>query len=243
LHVREGRAQSHRSKGKLAGMDGHGGNDGGTMTKRAPRHSLPSEIISDPVDEAALKFAREKFQFFRKTGNPWSKDSPFTAAAGHALSQWFLALGWQDVITRMQLVMLARAGVRDAQAVLRRIILEHQTRGEALPTEVAAYDMEVKTFGPAPAQWAGPRTAHKLNRDICILAIGMLVADKFRLPRTKNPSSRRRSTSEIIALALESVGVSIGHKGIEKIFGRWRNVWIDASGWTESLEQEKSKDH
>lgn len=214
------------------------------MTKRAPRHrDLPAKIISDPVEEEALKFAREKFRFLHKTGgNPWSEDSPFSAAAGHALSQWVLRLGWHDVITRMHLVMLGRAGVRDAQAVLHRIILEYQTRGEALPTEVAAYDMEVKTFGPAPAQWAGPRAADKLNRDICILAIGMLVADKFRLPRTKNPSSRRRSTSETIALALESVGVSIGHKGIEKIFGRWRSVWIDASGWTESLEQEKSKD-
>ena len=124
--------------------------------------------------------------------------------------------------------MLARLGVSDAAAVLDRIILECQSQHVALPSELAAWDMELKTFGmPAPA--AGPKKSARMLRDICITMTTMAVIDRFGLPRTKR-SPTRRSACEIVALALESVGIFMGYKAVEKIVERYRGAWGQKNG-------------
>jgi hypothetical protein len=61
-------------------------------------------------------------------------------------------------------------------------------------------------------------------RDILIMDTAMAVVDKFGLPRTKR-SAARKSACEIVAVALESVGIFMGHKSVEKIVERYRGAW------------------
>jgi len=102
-----------------------------------------------------------------------------------------------------------------------------------MPVELEAYDMERKTFGPAP-QWAGPKKVSRMLRDILITLTTMALVDKFGLPRTKR-SAARKSACEIVSMALTSVGISIGHKGVEKIVDRYRGVWPEP-GWVARME-------
>jgi hypothetical protein len=195
-----------------------------------PAKFVPAVIPLSAAEQAALDFARREFlSWHQNNSNPWSNGSALVPAASHAMVQTFLSRGWGDVTTRLRLIMLARLGLRDADAALRRIILEYQSRRELMPTELASYDMEVKTFG-LPAPWAGPKKSSRLLRDMLIMTTVMAVVDKFGLPRTKR-SPLRRSACEIVAVALGSVGISIGHKGVEKIVDRCRGAW-PVPGWS-----------
>jgi hypothetical protein len=191
------------------------------------------EIVSTltEVEQAALTFAREQFTSFQNSSSPWSESSMLSPAAGHAWVQSVLKLGWHDVVNRLRLLMMARAGQRDAQAVLQRIILEYQTRGERMPLELEAYDMEVKTFGPAP-QRPARKKASRMARDLIIMIVTMGIVDRFGLPRTKKSSSPRASASQIASMALDSVGIKMGHKAVEKILDRYRGAWPDGPGWS-----------
>jgi hypothetical protein len=115
--------------------------------------------------------------------------------------------------------------------VLQRIILEYQTRGERMPLELEAYDMEVKTFGPAP-QRPARKKASRMARDLIIMIVTMGIVDRFGLPRTKKSSSPRASASQIASMALDSVGIKMGHKAVEKILDRYRGAWPDGPGWS-----------
>jgi len=89
-----------------------------------------------------------------------------------------------DVRTRIRPVMLARLGSRDAADVLPRIILEYQSQ-----------------------------RASRMLRDLIVTVTTLAVVDQFGLPLTTR-SPRRRNACEIVAMALGSVGISIGHKGV-----------------------------
>ena len=193
--------------------------------------SVPAVISLSEIEHRALHFARREFLFWRQNNsNPWSASSSFSPTASQAMVQSFLIRGWGDVMTRQWLVMLARRGLRDAQAALQRIILEYQSGGERMPTELAAYDMDVKRFG-LPAQWAGPKSSTRMLRDMIIMMTTMAVVDKFELPRTTS-SPNRRSACEIVSMALEAVGIFIGYKGVQKIVERYRGAWPTVPGWT-----------
>jgi hypothetical protein len=198
---------------------------------RQPRPTnVPAAIVLSEVEQAALDFAREQILLARNNSSPWSASSALSPEASHAMIQSVLALGWGDVMNRLRLIMMARAGLRDAQAALHRIILEYQSRHEPMPAELQAYDMETKTFG-IPAQWAGPKRASRMLRDIVIMVTVMAVVDKFALSRTKR-SPKHRSACEIVSTALESAGISIGHKGVERIVERYREAWPTVPGWS-----------
>jgi hypothetical protein len=193
--------------------------------------SVPAVIALSEIEQSALDFAcRELLSWHQNNSNPWSASSTFSPTASQAMVQSFLMRGWGDVMTRLRLIMLARHGLRDAQAALQRIILEYQSRGVRMPTELEAYDMDVKTFG-LPAPWAGPKSSSRLLRDMIIMMTTMAVVDKFELPRTTS-SPNRRSASEIVSVALEVVGIFIGYKGVEKIVDRYRGAWPTVPGWT-----------
>jgi hypothetical protein len=147
--------------------------------------------------------------------------------------QSILALGWGDVRSRMQLIMAARLGLRDAITALERIRLEYKTQHQQMPTELLAYDMDVQQFG-LPAQWPAPKRATRMLRDLVIMHTAMAVVDKYGLARTKR-SPTRRSACEIVSMALESVGISRGHKAVEKIVERYRGAWPTVPGWTASM--------
>jgi hypothetical protein len=192
--------------------------------KRAPRSpssNLPATL--NAVEKAALDAASNEFAWWRANGSPWSSDSALSPQAGHAMMQSFLALGCGDVTSRLRLIQAARLGLADARAVLQRLILEYQTRGEPMPTEIAAYDMEVKTLG-GPTPWGGPKRAARMSRDLVITTVTLAVVDTYQLPRTKR-SAKHQSACEIVALALGHVGIAMGHKGVEKIVERYRAAW------------------
>jgi hypothetical protein len=117
-----------------------------------------------------------------------------------------------DVRTRIRLVMLARLGL----ARCRRCAPPHHfgisKPASALPSELAAWDMEMRMFG-LPTPWAGPKRASRMLRDLIVTVTTLAVVDQFGLPLTTR-SPRRRNACEIVAMALGSVGISIGHKGV-----------------------------
>ena len=69
-------------------------------------------------------------------------------------------------------------------------------------------------------------------RDLCIMTTVMAVVDRFGLSRTKRSASRGRcSASQIVAMALESANIFMGHKAVEKIVDRLRGAWPTVPGW------------
>jgi hypothetical protein len=194
-----------------------------------PMTNLPIPPMTK-TERAALEFARQELVRYRNADTPWSSNSLLSPTASHTMVQSLLLFGLDDVTSRLRLVMLARLGWRDAIAALDRVILEYQSAHIALPSELAAWDMETKTFG-MPAQWAGPKKTPRILRDLAIMLTTMAVVDRFELSRTKR-SSTRRSACEIVATALESVGIFMGHKSVEKIVDRYRGAWPTVPGWS-----------
>jgi hypothetical protein len=101
-----------------------------------------TQLPSTLVETEMVQFARE--WILRYSGNPWSPSPSHTADAGrallrHMLRQMVLSL---YAVHRMQVIARANAGDEDAAAVLSALIVERQSRGETLPTELAYYDME-----------------------------------------------------------------------------------------------------
>jgi hypothetical protein len=204
---------------------------------RKPRHvNVPAVISLNANEQAALDFARQEFIQCKNTDSPWGGGSMLSPEASHGLIASTLTWGWADVRMRLWLIMLARAGLPDAQMALQRIILECQSRHERMPTELAAYDMEVKTFG-LPSQ-AGPKKTARMVRDLLIMVTTMAIVEKFGLYGTKR-SPKHRSASEITAMALTVVGISMGYKSVEKIVDRHRDAWPEP-GWIARMAQKKA---
>ena len=191
--------------------------------------NLPSTMTE--VERAALEFARQELGSYRNGDSPWSKDSPLSPAGSHAMVQSFLQLGWGDLDdARLRLVMLARLGVSDAAAVLDRIILECQSSARrAARSQLCGMGHGAEDLRHAGTGGRKPKKSARMLRDICITMTTMAVIDRFGLPRTKR-SPTRRSACEIVALALESVGIFMGYKAVEKIVERYRGAWGQKAG-------------
>jgi hypothetical protein len=102
--------------------------------------TLPATL----AEAEALQYARGIIAYWRDSGNPWSDDSPLTAEAGRAVTRHLLRNAALDHPNhRLALIEMARDGDPDADDVLRTLIIEMQSRGEKLPTELAAHNMEI----------------------------------------------------------------------------------------------------
>jgi hypothetical protein len=187
------------------------------------------------VEAEALTFAREWLVRIQEAGSPWSEHSPFTAEAGRAVVRHLMRCGaLLHSINRLQIIAMARAGDADADAVLRQLLIEMQSRGDPLPTELAAYNMELLHGGLHPPP--GPKRKDKTLRDLCIAMTVAAVVDRFGLTPTRNTASRgrpsaRRSACAIVAEALGFVGISTGEKAVEAIWTRLANVMPTVPGW------------
>ena len=118
------------------------------------------------------------------------------------------------------MIALARAGEPEAQAVVERAILELQSRGAALPTELGAYNMDKIAGLLQPHLSSGPKRKDRLMRNTFIaLAVEALV-DGFGLLPTRKPRRGRPSASSIVAEAysLEAGKGSIGENAVEAIW-------------------------
>jgi hypothetical protein len=203
------------------------------MLKRIPpAANLPAVIALTEREAAALALADQEIAKYRGSGSPWSSASLMSHDGSAAMVRDVLQLGVADVRARLLLLQLARAGDRNAADVLDQLMLEVQSAGRRMPTELEAYDMDRRTFGRA-AQGPGPKRATRLSRDLCIMLTFCAVADQFpEIPRFKRPQGRKKSVSELVAMALQSAGVGMGHKAVEAVANRYRGAWPTQPGWS-----------
>jgi hypothetical protein len=100
------------------------------------------------VEADALAFARDMIAPFHCGTNPWSDDSPLTAEAGRAFVRYMIRqAALMHPIHRRWIIAWAGAGDPDAADVLRTLIIEIQSRGDPMPTELTNYTMEVLAGG------------------------------------------------------------------------------------------------
>jgi len=187
------------------------------------------------AEAEALTFAREWLVRAQEAGNPWSAHSPFAPEAGRAVTRHLMRCSaLLHPINRLQIIAMARASDADADAVLRQLMIEMQSRAEPLPTELAAYNMELLHGGLHPPP--GPKRKDKILRDLCIAMTVAAVVDRFGFYTTRNTASRgrpsaRRSACAIVAEALGSVEISMGEKAVEAIWFRLANAMPTVPGW------------
>jgi hypothetical protein len=187
------------------------------------------------VEDEAMAFARQEFAQFRDGTNPWSEHSPLSGGAGRALTRYFMRQGaLLHPINRLRIIAMARAGDVDAVTVLKTLIIEAQSRGEALPAELATFNMEILHGGLH--QPPGPKRKDKILRDLCIALTVAAVCDRFGLSPTRNTASRgrpsaRRSACSIVAEALDVAHMQLGEKAVEAIWARLGNAMPTVPGW------------
>jgi hypothetical protein len=174
-------------------------------------HQTDPAINLSAAERAALDFARQEFCWYRDNGSPWSAGSALSPTASHAMVQFFS----RSAGRRAHAYSAGHAGAARL-ARCRRCAPPHHfgisKPASALPSELAAWDMEMRMFG-LPTPWAGPKRASRMLRDPIVTVTTLAVVDQFGLPLTTR-SPRRRNACEIVAMALGSVGSSIGHKGV-----------------------------
>ena len=118
--------------------------------------TLPA-TYDEAVAAEALAYARAEVVFYRNSANPWSANSPLSPEASRAFTRWVMTWSTQFPLSRLRLIDLARLGDPDAHTVLCTVIVEMTSRREELPTELAAYNMEVVARqGRLLPQWPAP---------------------------------------------------------------------------------------
>src|SRR5262245_52327640 len=144
---------------------------------------------------------------------PWLGVSPLKPAFGTLVMRDTLR-GYMMAGGRAQLevIEMARAGWDQARAVVEDLISEHESRHNALPSELAAYSMALRAgLLPDWPQLTGPRREHRLFRDQFVALCAELLVDRFQLPATyreARPRGRpttRRPASEITSNAWNHV--------------------------------------
>ena len=171
----------------------------------------------------ALEFARATFAEWRSRGNPWSDDCVFTSEASRAFLRHFLRrAALEHPIHMMHVIAWARTNDPDVKDVLATLIIEFKSRGESLPTELAAYDMEMwrDSLSNSPRKLPARKKKNNLLRDIFI---AMLIADvctRFGLNPTRR-SQHRESGCSIVAMALVEVNMQLGEAAIVAIWQKY----------------------
>jgi hypothetical protein len=192
------------------------------------------------VEAEALAIAVQWFRYWREwrdAGDPLTEHSPLTADAGRAWARHILRIGAAGpVSSRLQLVAYARQGDPDAQAVVLQCILELQSRGEPLPTEFAAYNMDLAAGLLRSQQKSGPKKKDRMTRDWFVALAVALLLDRFGpagLMPTRNSRQRGRPSPRRSACALAAEGYgSMTEKAVEKIWTRLRGGMPTVPGWS-----------
>ena len=178
-----------------------------------------------------VAFARDWLA--RHIGNPWSDYDNNSADAGRALWRHLL---WQAVrqhpVYRLRIIAMARGGDRDADEVLRTLIIETQSIGGTLPAELVAFNMEILHGGLH--QPPGPKRKDKVLRDVHIAMAVAAVVDRYGLAPYRNshrrPASTRTSACAVVAAAQHG----LGEKAVESIWRRIGGAMPTVPGWAVS---------
>jgi hypothetical protein len=195
--------------------------------------TLPATLVKAEIrliEADALAYAQREIAKWRSMGNPYGTgDSVLTPEASRALlRQMYKNIALTHCDRMMDIIALARSGDPDADDALLELIREFLSRGEQLPTELAAYNMEVTRRGEG---WhfrkrQGKKWYHHITRNICITLTVAAVCDHFPPLKPTGRSPHRRSASSIVAEALgeaEFVGQR-GCKAVEAIWGKYKCV-------------------
>jgi hypothetical protein len=184
------------------------------------------------VQTEARTFAGSWIAKFNAGPNQWSAGSLLSPDASQGFVRDMLrriaCLG--DPRMRMQVIASARAGDPDAIEVLRAQLLEYKSQGIGLPTELAAYDMDVTAGNVRPQPGSGPKKKNKLVRNICICMTVAAVTDRFGIDPTGR-SPHRKSACEIVGEALADARMSLGRKAVEKIWETYGHAMPTVPGW------------
>jgi hypothetical protein len=179
--------------------------------------TLPATWVEATAAEARA-YTREQIALAREPGGLLHPDADAVhgkpAMKTFALSHPFGA---------DEIVYLAENGSMPADEALREIIAEKTDHGEPLGAVLGAYN--IRLLNPARRS-AGPSKAGYFVRDCVIALLVAELRDRFNLRPTRNTQSkgsRGPSASEIVAEALTQGGIdiSLGYKGVERIWQRY----------------------
>jgi len=182
----------------------------------------------------ALEYARAFILRLHKSGG--EVDSPFGAAESRLLFRKILHMMTLTVDGRLLLVELARAGEDDADAVVRTLILEFQSRGQVLPVELSGFAMDLVRGAGRVSPPAGPLPKDKFLRNLCIAFTVAAVCDRFGLKATGH-SVRRRSGCAVVGQALGVINMTMSPKAVEEIWRLCGRAMPTTPGWVAALER------
>lgn len=183
------------------------------------------------IDEL-VQLARQRFEEFLRSANPYSVDLPLSKEAGVAFMRHMFWQMTDSVRGRMMLITLARNGDVDAIGVLRELRIQYKSSGRTMPLEVANYDLDCTVHGGDPHLAPRPKKQHKIMRDVCIMLVVAELIDRYpELPATRR-SPRHRSACSITAEALMLLGRGMGEKAVERIWIRLTGARPTIPGWS-----------
>jgi hypothetical protein len=183
-----------------------------------------------------LIYARRWVAYFRETGTPWSDESALTPDASRAVLRHLLHNAAEmHPMHRLDIIARARAGDRDADNVLRAMILEADKQNQPLPSELFAYRMEIVNSNRNPQPPARKKKNNMLRNIVITLTVGAL-CDHFGLQPTGGHSARQRSACSFVAEALGEASIQMGDKAIEAVWAEWRGMLPVVPGWSASWD-------
>lgn len=193
--------------------------------KRELKPRLPVAMPAHEV--AAMNAARSMINHFRDGANsPFGSHSVLTPGGTSDMIQTMMFQPlMRTAAGRMDVINLARAGVREADAALRRVIFEGTSRDpDLLPLELRNYAHEYIYRGGSPTlRWPGEKKGKQLSRDIFISIAVAAVVDCFSLPVMR--------ACEIVSAALVEVRINMGRSSVKKTWDKHHPATPTAGGW------------
>jgi hypothetical protein len=181
---------------------------------------LPTTFV-EAIEAEALAFARDWIEWHRRDPNGLFHPNA-TTVYGKSLMKAYAQshpFGADDI------VYFAENGSKEAHLALVDLIAEYADRGEQSAV-LTAYNIRLMKRLANPEsepRRSGPAMADNFLRDTGIMLLVIDLMDRFNLRPTRNRESRKPSASSIAADALTKagIGISMGYKGVEKVWGRY----------------------
>jgi hypothetical protein len=180
-------------------------------------------MISTETEDAVKDFLHRFIAPWTTGDSPWG-DAPFTSpeTTKNFFSN-FLKKVLLTVEGRYQLIAVAKAGYGPAIDVLRRVLMEHKSRGvlaAPLPIELAEYDLWLTVNGEPRRERDAGKLRH-FTRDIVIaLAVGGVL---YHFPQIKlqGRSTRTKSADCLVAEALRKFGLGRSARQVRRAYESW----------------------
>ena len=129
----------------------------------------------------------------------------------------------EGAISRMRVIEAAKAGDQDAEAVLRELMVELDSRRADTPTEIVEYRMWLLA-GYSPVNSGGRDVGNYWHRDIGIGVLAILAQQTWpSILKTRSHYSKRNdrglSICLLISTALGRRGINLDERGVETVLG------------------------